>query len=92
MKDQLDRIEAKLDKLDERADKVDVQLAEYNAQLKIHIKRNDNFEKKLEHHESHAAKQMEPVLAHINKVNGALKLLASAGIILTIIKVLQLIK
>jgi len=78
MKENLDRIESKVDKLDERLDKHDVHLAEYNAQLKIHLARSEANEKAI-----------DIIMAHVNKVNGALKLFSSIGIILTIIKVLE---
>jgi chromosome segregation ATPase len=78
MKDQLDRIEQKVDKLDERLDKHDTHLAVYNEQLKHHIKRTDLAESAI-----------EKIMEHINKVNGALKLATSAGIILALIKLYQ---
>jgi chromosome segregation ATPase len=78
MKEQLDRIEAKVDKLDDRLDKNDIHLAMYNEQLKMHIKRTELAEKAI-----------DVIMAHINKVNGALKLLASAGIILALVKLYQ---
>ena len=81
MKDQLDRIEKKVDILDERLDRHDVHLAEYNAQLEIHLARSEANERAI-----------AGILAHINRVNGALKLFSSLGIILTIIKVLEALK
>ena len=80
-KEQLDRIEGKVDKLDERLDKHDVHLAKYNEQLEYHIKRTELLEG-----------VVETVTTHINRVQGALKLFTSAGIILTIIKILEQLK
>jgi len=77
-KDQLDRIEGKVDRLDERLDRHDVHLAEYNEQLKIHIKRTNILEV-----------EVKSILKHVNMINGALKLIASVGIITAIVKLLQ---
>ena len=78
IKDQLNRIESKVDKLDNRADKVDVHLAVYNEQLKDHIRRTELLEN-----------EVHPIKDHVSKVHGALKLVASIGIITAIIKLLQ---
>lgn len=81
MKDELDKIDKKVDKLDDRLDKIDVHLAEYNSHLEIHIKRTNLLEE-----------EVKPIVKHVYMVNGALKLLASSGILLTIYKVLEALR
>ena len=84
MKNQLSKIEAKLDKLDDRLDKVDVHLAEYNTQLKIHIKRSEQLEDHL-----------KPIIQHVDMMKGAGKLVGTIGLIsgciLSVVKVLDLL-
>lgn len=77
MKDDLDKIHLKLDKLAEEHQETNIHLAEYNAQLGIHIKRTGQMEDEL-----------KPVIKHVYMIQGALKLVASAGIIGAIIKLL----
>lgn len=79
LKDDLAKLDTKVDKLDDRLDKIDTHLAVYNEQLKIHIKRTEILEQ-----------DVAPIKDHVSKVNGALKLLASSGIILAIIKLIQM--
>lgn len=80
LKDDLAKIDAKVDKLDDRLDSIDVHMAEYNEQLKIHIKRTEILE------EEH-----KDVREHIAMVKGALKLVASSGIIIAIVKLIEMI-
>lgn len=79
IKDDIHKLDNKVDKLDERLDKIDTHLAVYNEQLKIHIKRTELLEN-----------DVAPIKDHVSKINGALKLLASSGIILAIIKLIQM--
>ena len=79
-KEQLDRIEAKVDKVDQRLDKVDTHMAVYNQELKDHIRRTELLED-----------AVKPIQEHVHKVTGALKVIASTGIILSIIKVLEVL-
>lgn len=55
----------KLDKLDERLDNVDKNLAVYNEQLKIHIKRTELLEK-----------DVAPIKTHVIQVQGVAKFIA----------------
>ena len=81
LKDDIAKIDAKVDKLDDRLDSIDVHIAEYNEQLKYHIRRTDILED--EH---------KGVIKHISMVRGALTLLASSGIILAIAKLIDYIR
>lgn len=78
LKEQLNKIEKKVDNIDERIDSIDTHMAVYNQELKDHIRRTELLEE-----------AVKPIQDHVSKVSGALKLLASTGIILTIIKVLE---
>lgn len=80
LKDDIAKIDIKVDKIDEKVDEMNVHMAEYNEQLKYHIHRTNILEK--EH---------KGVMAHIHKVNGALKLIMSLGIIITIIKIIEVL-
>jgi len=64
MEKKLDKIEAKIDKIQEKMSNIDVTLAAQHESLKLHIKRTDLLERK-----------MEPVEKHVAMVHGALKLL-----------------
>ncbi len=71
-----DRLENKIDKIIDKIGSIDTTLSAQHESLKIHIKRTDLLEKKVDAQE-----------AYINKVTGALKLISSAGVIMTLIKV-----
>lgn len=79
LKDDIAKVEGKIDKMDDRLDKIDTHLAVYNEQLKEHIRRTELLEA-----------DVEPIKVHVNKVHGALKLLGSVGILLGIIKLIQM--
>ena len=79
LKDDLEKIDVKIDKIDDRLDKIDVHLAVYNEQLTEHIRRTEILEN-----------DVAPIKDHVSKVHGALKVIASSGILLGIIKLLQL--
>lgn len=74
--------ESKLDKIQEDVTEIKTHLAVYNEQLKIHIKRSDLLEEKL-----------EPVEKHVAMVTGVVKFIgvmtAILGTIAAIIGVLR---
>jgi len=73
-------IEKKIDAIQEDVTEIKTHMAVYNEQLKIHIKRSDLLERKL-----------EPVEKHVSMVNGALKLLSVGAAIAAIIEVIFLL-
>ena len=77
MKQQIDRLENKVDKLDNRLDSIDKTLVKQEGNLDIHMYRTKIAEKRLEHIENN----LEPIKAHVSRMDGALKLL---GIVSTI--------
>ena len=77
MKEELDKIACKVEKIEEAQQETNLHLAEYNAQLKIHLKRSEMLEEEL-----------KPVVKHVYMIQGALKLIASVGILYTLLKLL----
>lgn len=73
------KIFEKLEDLDTRLDNMNVNLAEYNIQLKEHMRRTELLEEEL-----------KPVTRHVNMMHGAGKLLGitsiGLGVILTILR------
>ena len=89
MDNRFDRLEQKLDKIDSRLDIMDQSFVKYNAQLEYHIKRSDNIEDYLTLLED----ELKPIQQHVNRVDGALKLLGALAIgIGAILAVLQIFK
>lgn len=86
-----DDIYKKLDKLDNRLDNVDKTLAAQHESLKHHIYRTKLAEKRLEHIENN----LEPIKAHVNRMDGALKFLGVLslvlGVIISILKIFGVI-
>lgn len=80
-KEILTRIEIKIDKLDTRMDKSDLVQTSQAADIAHHIYRTELNEKRLEHIENN----IEPIKAHVSRVDGALKLLGILSLVLTII-------
>jgi hypothetical protein len=76
-----DNINQKLDKLDSRLDSVDKTLVAQHEQLKLHIYRTELAEKRIQHIEAN----LEPVKIHVNRMDGALKLVGTLGLILGVI-------
>jgi DNA repair ATPase RecN len=68
-------IDKKLDKIIEDVGEIKTHLAVYNEQLKTHIKRTEILEQKL-----------EPVEKHVERLNGALKLLGVLTLIAGVIE------
>jgi len=66
----VDKLDTKLDKISERLNSVDVTLAQQHESLKIHIRRTELLEEKL-----------EPVEKHVAMMSGALKLVGILGLI-----------
>lgn len=76
-----DDILKKVDKLDSRLDDIDKTLVKQHESLKHHIYRTDLAEKRLEHIES----AMEPIRAHVHRMDGALKFLGVLSLLLGIV-------
>jgi prefoldin subunit 5 len=74
MNEQLNRLEAKIDKITDKLHAVDVTLATNTSSLVEHVKRCDLLEEK-----------MVPVEKHVWMVNGALKLIGLASILVGIV-------
>jgi len=71
----LERIEAKLDDTNDHLAAIDTTLQGQHITLKEHIKRTAQIEREL-----------QPIRKHVYMVQGALALLASAGVIISIIR------
>lgn len=76
----MDIVINKLNALDENISSIDKTLARNTVSLEEHIKRTNLLEKKL-----------EPVEAHVNKVNGAFILIGILSTVLGILKILGII-
>lgn len=61
-------LEQRLDKIAEQLEKLTIEMAVYNEQLKIHIKRTEHLEERV-----------IPIEKHVIVVNGALKILMAAA-------------
>jgi len=79
-----DLLLSKIDKLDDRLDKIDIHLAEYNTQLKIHIKRTEILEQ-----------DVKPISEHVSMMKGAGKLIGIIGMtaaaILTLVRLTDIV-
>lgn len=73
----LERIESKLDDSNEHLASIDVTLAEQHVSIKEHMRRTNLLEIEL-----------KPIKAHVNRVEGALKLLALIATVAAIIEFL----
>lgn len=76
----MDLVINKLNALDDSLINIDKTLVKQEAQLAEHIRRTNALEKKL-----------EPVEAHVNKVNGAFILIGVLSTILGILKLLSIL-
>jgi hypothetical protein len=76
--DREERLERKIDKVIEHISSIDITLSAQHVSLNEHIRRTHLLET-----------QMEKVNAHVNKVNGALKVIMSVGVLVSIIKLLS---
>ena len=81
IKDKLNSIDRKLGKLDNRVDEIDKTLVQQHESLKMHIYRTDLAEKRIEQIDA----GLEPVKAHVARMDGALKFVGILGVILGII-------
>lgn len=81
------RIEIKIDKLTEKLGNIDSTLAAQHVSLKEHMKRSDLLEKQIDV----IKKELSPIQKHVFMVTGALKLIGSAGLIITLGKILKLL-
>lgn len=91
MKDQLERMLDKLDALDERLNKIEVTLERNTVTVEDHARRSDLLEMALEQ----IWDEIKPVQAHVDKVEGALKvfggLCAAVGALAAILKIVGVI-
>lgn len=71
----LDKIDAKIDRIQEKISSIDVTLAGQHEQLKLHIKRTNLLEKKL-----------EPVERHVTSVNALLKVIMYMAAVAAIVE------
>jgi tetrahydromethanopterin S-methyltransferase subunit G len=78
MDKKLDKIEEKLDIIAERLGGIDKTLERNTVSLEYHILRTDKLET-----------QLEPVKAHVQYVNGALKFIGLLGLLAGIYKALS---
>lgn len=85
-KDQINRIEEKLDGIGKDITDIKVTSAVQTEQLKEHMKRSDQLEAHLEYLRT---EEVEPIKSKIQKVEGALKLLTIAGLILSVLVSIQ---
>lgn len=79
--DKLSKIESKLDKIQDNISAINSTLAAQHESLKIHIKRTDLLEKKL-----------EPVERHVIMINGILKFIGVIAVLATIAEGIMSIK
>lgn len=71
----LDKIDDKIDKIQEKISSIDVTLAAQHESLKIHIKRTNLLEQKI-----------EPVERHVHAVNTVLKLVGFMALVIGVIE------
>lgn len=81
IKGKIEKIDGKIDILDSRLDKIDNTLVKQNADLVYHIKRTTL----LEDHVKLVEKSIVPIKTHVDRVDGALKLLGLLSLILGIV-------
>lgn len=81
IEDRIENIEKKTDKLDTRLDKIDVTLVGQAHDIQHHIYRTEISETRLKHIEDN----MEPIKAHVNRLEGSLKFIGIISLVLTII-------
>jgi len=83
------KIFEKLDKLEGIANKQEVNLAKLTVSVEEHVKRSNMMEDE----QKEIRKEIEPIKAHVSKVEGAVKLLAAlatiAGLVLTYLKLIS---
>lgn len=89
MIDVLNKIVEYIEKLDSRLDKIDKTLIAQHESLKHHIYRTDlaedridKFEKETKQELRDIHKELNPIKAHVNRIDGAFKLI---GIIATVV-------
>ena len=71
------RLESKIDHVVEKINSIDTTLAAQHESLKYHIKRTDLLER-----------QVKPIEAHVNRINGALALISATGVVYAVVKLL----
>lgn len=79
--------ETRFDRIEERLDKISEILAINTEQLRLHIYRTELAEKRLELIESEAKHQNVIVNKHIAMIEGGLKLLGLASMLLGLLKI-----
>lgn len=80
------RLESKIDKIVDRVASIDATLAAQHVSLQEHMRRSDALEKQLDQ----TKKEVEPLKKTIAAMEGAWKLLASAGILAAMGKLVTL--
>jgi hypothetical protein len=73
----INRLESKIDHVVEKINSIDSTLSAQHESLKYHIKRTDLLEK-----------QVKPIEAHVNRINGALRLISATGVVYALIRLL----
>jgi hypothetical protein len=73
--DQQERLEKKIDKVFEKIASIDVTLAKQHVSIDEHIRRTNILEN-----------DIRPIKAHVNRVEGALKVLGASSVIGALIK------
>jgi septation ring formation regulator EzrA len=76
----IDKFEQRLDKISESVHSIDKTLAEQHISLKEHIRRTELAEKSIEA----VRKEIKPLSAHVQRVDGGLRLLGLVTLILGI--------
>lgn len=88
----LDKVYNKQEKMADDISEIKVTLAEQHISLKEHIRRSDL----LEEHIDLVRAELIPVQAHVNKVNGAIKLIVGfsgfIAILAGIVRIIEFIK
>lgn len=74
----LERIEKKIDDTHDHLVSIDITLAEQHVSLRDHIRRTAILER-----------EFAPIKRHVNRVEGALKLLAASTILIAIIEFIK---
>lgn len=94
---QLEKLETKIDRLDERLDSVEKVLVLQEANLREHMRRNDNLEAMIMMFKADTDRDLAPVIEHVNKVKLALTwavkicigVAAFAGFVLTVVEIFR---
>lgn len=75
------RMDEKLDEINDELVKINVTLAQQHVQLAEHIRRTALLEEQLEYIQK---EELKPIHQHVNRVDGALKLLGLVSLIVAL--------